>query len=521
MLRLLPAARISFVRLALAALAVLAVGVKLSMLHEGGLDPLLEGRISSSVADLLALHSLLLIPPSASSLPASESSLRGGSSLSLSSVRKPSAGGTNARLEGSFLGNEDANTSQALPKWIGDYLLWHDQQIKRINEDNWREHKYLVFRCRAEDPKCGGASDRIQPVPFGLMLANRTRRVLLIDWTRPCRLEEFLVPPPSGLNWTVPSFIRFDYTPSPRIAMSSQAQFAFADDMLVDIRHQSNDHGRSYYDANRDDIKSEPSFEAIYHRVWQLFFTPSPPVAAILRDTLRGFRLTPNKYVSAHIRAKYTGDRGDNEEMVQNAIHCASRLRPGYPIYLASDSRVASSYAIKYGRQLGAKVVAQVSDAPPLHIDRGSDFLSLQGADWMRLNASAFYDTFVDLYLLAGGSCTTFNIGGYGRWASLIGSNSSCNINHHRHVCAYHSGEALNSSNAGSHSNQTPKPPATTAKVASLPTQQKLKSQDSFVARLSRKKGPVSLGGDATPKRGRLAESAWSNRTAARARRTP
>jgi hypothetical protein len=88
-------------------------------------------------------------------------------------------------------------------------------------------------------------------------------------------------------------------------------------------------------------------------------------------------------------------------------------------------------------------------------------------------------------------------------------------------MCAYHSGEASNSSNAVAHSNQTPKPPATKAKVASLPTQQKLKSQDSFAARLSRKKGPVSLGGDATPKRGGLAESAWSNRTAARARRTP
>jgi hypothetical protein len=117
---------------------------------------------------------------------------------------------------------------------------------------------------------------------------------------------------------------------------------------------------------------------------------------------------------------------------------------------------LGKTYAIKYARQVGAKVIAQVSDAPPLHIDRGKDFLSLQRADWMLRNASYFYDTFVDLYLLAGGACTTFNIGGYGRWASLIGSNSSCSINHHRHLCSYHSGKTSNSSNQDSLKNQVP-----------------------------------------------------------------
>jgi hypothetical protein len=526
--------RISFIRNALAALAVLAVCVKLSMLHEGGLDPLLDGRISSSMAELAAIHNLLLMP-SSPSLPASESSLRGGAKLSLSSIRASSPQNA-ARGEDNFLGDDGANTNHsALPKWIGDYLSWHDQQVKRINEDNWREHRYLVFRCRAQDPKCGGASDRIQPVPFGLMLANRTRRILLIEWTRPCRLEEFLLPPQNGLNWTVPSFVRFDYKSNPVISMSRHAEFAFREDMFVDIRHQSNDHGRSYYDANRDDLKTEPNFDAIYHRVWQLFFTPSPPLAAILREAHRGYRLVPNRYVGVHIRAKYTGDRGNNAEMVENAVHCATQLRPGYPVYLASDSRVASSYAIKYGRQVGAKVIAQVSDAPPLHIDRGTDFLSLQGADWMRRNASDFYDTFVDLYLLAGGACTTFNIGGYGRWASLIGSNSSCSINHHRHLCSYHSGTASNSSSKESLSNQVPeqqptqrlsdemlpdqpRPPA--AKVNVAPNQQNVKSQDSFAARMFRKQGSVLFGGDATPKRGGLAKSIWSSHAAPRTQRT-
>jgi hypothetical protein len=63
--------------------------------------------------------------------------------------------------------------------------------------------RFLISRCFKND-KCGGASDRLQDMPYNLMLANQTKRVLLVRWERPTKLEHFLVPQPDGINWTVP-----------------------------------------------------------------------------------------------------------------------------------------------------------------------------------------------------------------------------------------------------------------------------------------------------------------------------
>jgi hypothetical protein len=57
--------------------------------------------------------------------------------------------------------------------------------------------------------------------------------------------------------------------------------------------------------------------------------------------------------------------------------------------------------------------------------------------------------------------------------------------------------------------------------ATAAPSQQILKSQDSFAARLFRKQGSVLFGGDATPKRGGLAKSIWSNHVGPRTRRDP
>jgi len=43
----------------------------------------------------------------------------------------------------------------------------------------------------------------MKPMPFYVMLANLTQRVLLIHWQKPCELEQFLVPPLHGLDWRI------------------------------------------------------------------------------------------------------------------------------------------------------------------------------------------------------------------------------------------------------------------------------------------------------------------------------
>jgi hypothetical protein len=94
---------------------------------------------------------------------------------------------------------------EGLPSWVKEYCDWHDEQVKKINKDNWGSFQYLIMQCIRGDAHCGGTSDRLKPLPLLLLNAYMYKRVFLIWWTRPCPLEEFLMP--NAINWTVPWFI--------------------------------------------------------------------------------------------------------------------------------------------------------------------------------------------------------------------------------------------------------------------------------------------------------------------------
>lgn len=95
-----------------------------------------------------------------------------------------------------------------LPDWVKHYASWHKRQRKRYleakrqNSSSADDVRFLISRCLEHDV-CGGASDRLQDMPWNLMLANRTNRVLLVRWEKPSKLEHYLVPPEDGIDWTV------------------------------------------------------------------------------------------------------------------------------------------------------------------------------------------------------------------------------------------------------------------------------------------------------------------------------
>jgi hypothetical protein len=96
-----------------------------------------------------------------------------------------------------------------VPAWMNDYFSWHALNRKQIlTPDDFYNFKYLVIRCLEQDKKCGGTADRLHGIPLYLLLAWQSNRMLLIQWDRPTRLEEFLVPPPGGLDWTTPESLR-------------------------------------------------------------------------------------------------------------------------------------------------------------------------------------------------------------------------------------------------------------------------------------------------------------------------
>lgn len=335
------------------------------------------------------------------------------------------------------------------------YFDWHRLERAKLTRDNWTERRYLVLRCLRTDRKCGGASDRLNALPYLVMLANQTDRLLFITWSRPAPIEEFLVPPAGGLDWTIPDAVDLEplligrgliYTSKANetgiIAMPENAFWAGTDRLVVEVRLKGNP-VEHIYDENRQS-PSEATFERVYSDVWHVLFEPSPKLAAVIAATYEKLGLTPGQYVSMHVRAQFNKNTTDDKAAVRNALNCASSLLPGAPIYVASDSLPVSKYAYDYGTQvLNHSVVTNLREEPPLHIDRGKSFLDHDQADWDKYPASAYYDTFVDLYVLSGGRCSTYGVGGYGYWASTISRNVSCAIQHNKRRCIWTPGKAV------------------------------------------------------------------------------
>ena len=104
--------------------------------------------------------------------------------------------------------------SKVLPNWMKLYLQWHHIQRAEIMEEHSQTpsvqlfardsaRRFLVIQCRKFDRRCGGTADRLKPLPWFVRVAYYTKRILLFYWEKPGRLEEFLVPPKGGLDWSM------------------------------------------------------------------------------------------------------------------------------------------------------------------------------------------------------------------------------------------------------------------------------------------------------------------------------
>jgi hypothetical protein len=352
-----------------------------------------------------------------------------------------------------FLTTDDTyyvwDKDKIVPEWMKDYFRWH--RYKRstwgdLQDENWKKERWLIMQCSLvhDKKKCGGTADRLKPIPALLKKAYDTKRVLLIRWTRPTMLEEFLMPPEGGFDWRVPQFmadVMEDDSNGKRLATTSTIS-AYAEGGMALIRSRWQTTTPSFiYDSEIFGFKgennttlditetSEPNFETVFAHVWKIFFTPSPPVASKIQSKLDAMDLQPNHYVASHFRALYgVVERPENEiqRFTANALACATHIRPNVPIFFASDSSHAIERALQYNNEkVGSpshsiRVVTSIPNPnPPWHLD------SYLGP------TEKFYDTFIDLYLLALGGCVTYSNGGYGHWGLLIGGNVKCNIRQH------------------------------------------------------------------------------------------
>jgi len=311
--------------------------------------------------------------------------------------------------------------SNNLPSWIQEYLDWADEQQRNLNKDNWQSYRFVVMQCLKSDAHCGGTSDRLKPIPLVILLAMRSKRLLYIRWTRPCPLEEFLLPPKHGYNWTMPDWLAtlMDTAQEMNSHVRANNKGIIADvynnSTLVRARLQTFDGGSAYF--NEELNHTGYTYESIYHDLFRTLFEPAPPVQAIIDEELKSVGLTPGEYATAHYRAFY-GKRMPDEAKIRstaiNAVECASELRPGGPVYFASDS-VYAIQSIKDYAQEHKRPVVTIQNDEPLHLDKAKS-----------TNAADYYSVFVDLFLLGMGNCASFGMGGFGRYGLLLSYNASC-----------------------------------------------------------------------------------------------
>ncbi len=338
--------------------------------------------------------------------------------------------------------------STTLPQWMKDYFDWHREQTSKINSCNYQDYKYIVLRCSNEEKHCGGVADRLKSLPFFIGAGAVYKRVFLIRWQRPAKLEEFLIP--NEINWSYPDWMynteSFDKKvvvkggDKLRRAFERYPDVVFLEGWLQDFFGGS----AAYYSFDcqladkeldeeylkeKDGYAGWPLYEIIFRDLFYSVFEPAPPVAKLIRDHMESANLVPGKFSTSHYRAFYAvehdKDAVSEEQLIQkteNALNCASYLQPGDPIYFASDSRVAVLSASAMAASTNRKIVVFNDEKEALHLDKKFQ--------WKSGNISDFYPTFVDLLVMAESKCLTHGLGGYGRFANILSFDPSCSILH-------------------------------------------------------------------------------------------
>jgi len=156
-----------------------------------------------------------------------------------------------------------------------------------LNQSNWKSFKYLILRYTHEDRKCGGLADRLKPIPYLIRVAAQQKRVFLIRWDRPAKLEEFLLP--NKLDWTVPDLmvVRIEENTVSRGVMISAGEWnnftsSDADVVVLEGRIQDLFGGAEYYSKAVQDPSE--TYEAIYHKVFRSLIKASPPIEKMVND---------------------------------------------------------------------------------------------------------------------------------------------------------------------------------------------------------------------------------------------
>ena len=360
----------------------------------------------------------------------------------------------------------DARTRFPLPAWLDQFLQSQPKSthMEKLLDPN---AKFLVMTCHLfketlpED--CGGISDRLYLVPYYLWLAHRTGRIFAIRYSQPHPLEELLIPPDDGFDWTLPDgVIDAEWEAyANRSFAEYYEQRRFVWHAHID-KPKWNNTRVIFANTNLVIPKVAPyslppnlNLDDAWPGIFRRMFQPSPGLATMI-DTWadQHQHLVPGSYSAAHVRAKFPvgeteiklnvqrgdtmgggldmkdpGTRASVQQVSSNAVQCAWKANHDTKyIYFASDSNEMTKFVLteqpllrQQGGSDGVPIIARPNGGSdePVHFQRHDT------------TPQDLYPAIFDLWVMAHAKCMAQGYGGFAHFASqLSGYHYSCRVLH-------------------------------------------------------------------------------------------
>jgi hypothetical protein len=307
-----------------------------------------------------------------------------------------------------------ANESIEAHPWLHDFIRLHRNH----------SHPYIRYVCRGV---CGGLGDRISGILQAFYMALCTNRRLLIDWTTPAPLRDFLQP--NYIDWTVAPlsqdnkwkriFVKHN-NKVPLLDLMEQRNTIFYENphrlpngsLDMRINHWMGDDFllNNYYEClsrHLQGLRLRPHF--LYRMAFYTLFQWSPQVLQATQNIQHATTLS-QPYIGMHIRTgrgvSFDDPRteSDNEAAWREYLKCAQTLKQDLknyqmPIFLAADTNEAKLVLAKVDNT----IVTQ-TDTEIFHVDRTR-------ADQLHDPSAALLQVWVDLKLLLDSTCLVMGTG--------------------------------------------------------------------------------------------------------------
>ena len=352
----------------------------------------------------------------------------------------------------------DSTTLSLVPDWLEEML---ESQPSSTHHESLADpnQKFLVLTCHKYNgnvkEECGGLVDRLALIPYYLLLAYETKRMLLIKYSTPYPLEEFLIP--VNFDWTLPTHYvkqewdiyanrtqqqyknqrRIQWHKHIHLNSSANQRFILVNTNLIK-RHVT-----SYF-QQQTGISTDDIWPTLFRRLFQ----PSKPIAQTIDRLAARYKLIPGHYGGVHTRLNYpTKNLVKNEQngfpwqthaqqahgIGINAINCILQAQPNTThIYLASDSHELIHDLLLMYQNNFTTTDKETTNNITLITREGVQNKSLHfNSKNFGQRKEDYYATIIDLWMLAHTNCISQGLGGFAHFTSILsGYHHKCRVRH-------------------------------------------------------------------------------------------